>query len=91
MQISNFIAPKFVKVIAAIFDVFNIPISADESENTFELFELCFGESEPVSIEVFKESAVVEAFLGITVLLSQQDDVRWVGTLVLEHVRYFFF
>jgi len=90
VQICDFITPEFVKVITTIFDVFNVSLGADESEDIFELCELCFGEPESVRIEVFEEFAVVEAFLGITILLSQQGDVCWVRALVLENVRYFF-
>lgn len=91
MQEGYFVTPEFVKVHASVFDVFDVTECADKCEYFTEFLELSFSQHTAMVVKVFKEHALVESFLCITLFVCQQMDVRWVCTLVLENMRYFFF
>jgi len=71
VQLSDFVSPEFVKVVATVFDVFNVAISANECKYVSECLELSFRQLRAIWVEFFQELTVVEAFLYITLLICQ--------------------
>jgi len=85
----DLVGAKLVEIPESVFDVFNVALRADELELGFHLHFR--GLHAVVFLVVGDEGTLVEALLGVHLLVEQQPQVRGVYVVVLENVGHFFF